>query len=186
MAKNGLFPRVSVFKLGYEREDVEEFFDYARAAYEDPSGSRELDPFDVRRASFDLSHGGYAPAAVDAALDRLEVAFAMRGREQFVKSYGQDAWMRDLADKAQTLYPRLRRPVGERFAHPGALSAGYDAADVDALLDRLITFFDRGEPVTPDEIRNMTFGRRHGKKAYEERVVDAYLARAVDILLGAS
>lgn len=185
MAK-GMFPTVNVLKLGYNREDVEEFFGFAREAYETANADTQLDSFDVRRASFDLSHGGYDPAAVDAALDRLEVAFALRGREAYVKSHGQDAWMRDLADRAQSLYPRLRRPAGERFAHPGAFGHGYAASDVDQVLDRLINFFDKGEPVTADEIRSLTFGRQSGSKAYEERVVDAYLARVVDILLGAS
>lgn len=185
MAK-GLFPKVSIFKLGYEREDVEEFFDYARGAYEDLESDKKLEPFQVRRASFDLSHGGYDPAAVDAALDRLEVAFSLRTRESYVKEHGQDAWMRGLADRAQTLYPRLRRPAGERFAHPGVMSSGYDASEVDALLDRLIAFFDSGQAITADDIRSVTFSRKRGSRAYQERIVDAYLARAVDILLGAS
>ncbi|WP_236683354.1 DivIVA domain-containing protein [Demequina sediminicola] len=186
MAAKGMFSRVSVFKLGYEREGVEEFFSYARHAYENQAGAQQLDPMEVRRANFDLVHRGYSPVEVDAALDRLEVAFAVRGREQFVRTQGQDAWMRDLADRAQALYPRLRRPAGERFAHPGAMSAGYDASEVDATLDRLIAFFDKGEQVTPDELRNVMFKRKKGRKAYSEAVVDAYLARAVDILLGAT
>ncbi|WP_061961854.1 DivIVA domain-containing protein [Demequina flava] len=181
-----MFPRVNVFKLGYDREDVEEFFNFARDAYEDMASDKKLEPFEVRRASFDLSHGGYDPAAVDAALDRLEVAFSLRGRETYVKDRGQDAWMRELADRAQTLYPRLRRPVGERFSHPGAMSHGYAADEVDAILDRLIEFFDKGTPITADEIRALTFKRKRGAHAYQERVVDAYLARAIDILLGAS
>ena len=74
---------------------------------------------DVRRAAFDLKHGGYKTAAVDTALDRLETAFAKRAREQFVRAHGQEAWMKQLAQRAQVLYPRLRRPKGERFRPPG-------------------------------------------------------------------
>ncbi|WP_084129902.1 cell division protein DivIVA [Demequina sp. NBRC 110055] len=180
-----LFPKVGPMRLGYDREDVDEFFDKARAAYEQPGIPEAFAPFDVRRASFDLKHGGYSTVAVDSALDRLESAFATRIRERYAKEHGPDAWMRDLADRAQALYPRLRRPEGERFAHPSGMHKGYDARDVDMILDRLVAFFDAGKPLTPDEVRGATFGSRRGKKAYSERVVDVYLARAVDILLGA-
>ena len=180
-----LFPKVGALRLGYERKDVDEFFGRARSAYEEPGIPEDFAPFEVRRASFDLKHGGYSTAAVDAALDRLETAFATRIRERYAKENGPDAWMRDLADRAQTLYPRLRRPEGERFAHPGTMTKGYDASDVDNLMGRLVAFFDQGTPLTPDDVRSATFGHRRGSKAYAERVVDVYLARAVDILLGA-
>ncbi|WP_234998647.1 DivIVA domain-containing protein [Demequina sp. NBRC 110057] len=180
-----LFPKVGATRLGYDRADVDEFFGRARTAYEEPGIPEDFAPFDVRRASFDLKHGGYSTAAVDAALDRLETAFATRIRERYSKEHGPDAWMRDLADRAQALYPRLRRPSGERFDHPSGLSKGYDAKDVDEILDRLVAFFDQGSPLSADEVRGVTFGHRRGKKAYSERVVDVYLARSVDILLGA-
>lgn len=180
-----LFPKVGAMRLGYDRTDVDDFFGKARTAYEQPGIPEDFAPFEVRRASFDLKHGGYSTAAVDAALDRLETAFATRIRERYSKEHGPDAWMRDLADRAQALYPRLRRPVGDRFAHPSGLHKGYDVSDVDAIMDRLVAFFDQGTPLTADEVRGATFGTRRGKKAYSERVVDVYLARAVDILLGA-
>lgn len=179
-----LFPRVSSFTLGYHPREVDHYFAKAREAYEQPGQAGDLAAFDVRRASFDLKRGGYDTAAVDAALDRLEVAFSARVRERFVRERGQDAWMQDLAQRAQTLYPRLRRPHGERFASPRGLGGGYDRSEVDAVLDRLTAFFDQGQPITADEIRALTFTRRRPRKAYEERVVDVYLARAIDILLG--
>lgn len=179
-----LFPRVSSFTLGYHQREVDQYFARARGAYEQPSDAGDLAAFDVRRASFDLKRGGYSTAAVDAALDRLEVAFSARVRERYIRERGQEAWMGELAERAQTLYPRLRRPEGERFAAPSGLGGGYDRDQVDALLDRLTAFFDQGRPVTAEEIRSVTFGRRRSWNAYDERVVDAYLARAVDILLG--
>ncbi|WP_062465570.1 DivIVA domain-containing protein [Demequina maris] len=180
-----LFPKVGSLKLGYHPTQVEEFFDKARSAYERPTEpDTELAPLDVRRTAFDLKHGGYDTAAVDSALDRLEAAFVGRQRESYVRTNGQDAWMQELAQRAQTLYPRLRRPAGERFAHPGAVSSGYRASDVDDLLTRVTAFFDRGAPLTADEVRGATFRTAHGSRAYDEATVDAFLARMVDILLG--
>lgn len=181
-----LFPRVRTFALGYRPAEVDEYFEHARAAYEQPGRAEELAAIDVRRASFDLKRGGYSTAAVDSALDRLEVAFAVRVRERFVKEHGQDAWMAELARRAQVLYPRLRRPAGQRFAAPGSLRSGYDRKQVDAALDRLTGFFDQGQSLTAEDVRALTFKRRRAGGAYEERVVDAYLARTVDILLGAA
>ena len=179
-----LFPKVNSFTLGYKPREVDQFFARAREAYEKPGFATDLAAFDVRRASFDLKRGGYATAPVDAALDRLEVAFSARVRERFVRDKGQDAWMQDLAGRAQTLYPRLRRPAKERFAAPKGFQGGYDREQVDDVLDRLTAFFDQGEPITAEEVREVTFKRKRSSAAYDERVVDAYLARAVDILLG--
>lgn len=182
-----LFPKVNSFKLGYSPREVDQFFARAREAYEKPGFANDLAAFDVRRASFDVRRGGYVIAAVDAALDRLEVAFSARVRDRFVREKGHDAWMQDLAARAQTLYPRLRRPAGKRFAAPkGRFQGGYDRKEVDAVLDRLTAFFDQGQPITAEEVRSMTFTRRRQGAAYDERVVDVYLARAVDILLGAA
>ncbi|MES1171113.1 MAG: DivIVA domain-containing protein [Actinomycetota bacterium] len=180
-----LFPRTSTMRSGYSREQVEEFFSRARQAYERAAGPEAaLTPLDVRRASFDLKRGGYQTAAVDAALDRLEVAFSKRTRDTVVREQGHDAWMQQLAERAQVLYPRLRRPKGERFAHPGVLSRGYDAREVDKVLARVTAFFDRGEPLTAQQVRMVAFAQATGKRAYDEATVDAFLARTVDILLG--
>lgn len=182
-----LFPRAGFLRSGYDRNQVDEFFARARAAYERPHMDEQaMSALDIRRAAFDLKRGGYKTAPVDDALDRLEAAFAQRVREQYVRAHGHDAWMRVLAERAQVLYPRLRRPHGERFRHPDRGKKGYSAAEVDALLDRLIAFFDTGAPVTADDLRTATFASKGGKKAYDERTVDVYLARAIDILLGAS
>ncbi|WP_084075711.1 DivIVA domain-containing protein [Demequina sp. NBRC 110052] len=178
-----LFPRAGRVKSGYRRDQVDGFFSSARESYEHPSGAT-MTALDVRRAAFDLKRGGYTTSAVDAALDRLEQAFATRARDQYVRAHGQEAWLQDLAARAQVLYPRLRRPRGERFARPSGVSAGYDAKAVDDVLDRITGFFDRGEPLTAADIRGVAFARRPKWSAYDERVVDAFLARTVDILLG--
>ena len=54
---------------------------------------------------------------------------------------------------------------------------------MDDLLDRLAAYFDEAGELTADEIRTATFRPKRGKKAYAEGPVDAYLGRAVEILL---
>jgi len=181
-----MFPHEKFLTKGYNRAQVDDFFANARLAYERPALDADaMSSFDVRRAAFDLAYRGYKTAAVDAALDRLEAAFAVRARDEFVRTHGQQEWMARLAHSAQVLYPRLRRPLGQRFSQPAKASRGYDAREVDSLLNRLIAFFDSGQTLTPDDVRSAVFRRRGRRGAYDERVVDAYLARVVDILQGA-
>jgi len=180
-----MFPRVGFLHQGYDREQVNEFFTNIRAAYEreiiDPNG---LTPMDIRHAAFDMRGRGYKTTAVDPALDRLEDAFTARIRDQFVQANGLGAWHAQLAERAQVLYERLRRPKGERFSRPKGLKRGYRASTVDALLDRITAFFDKGQELTAQDLRKEIFPRRAKWRSYDESKVDAYLARAIDILQG--
>jgi DivIVA domain-containing protein len=182
-----LFPRAGLLRSGYSVKQVDEFFDRVRQVYEQPLvDPADLSPLTIRQATFDLRYRGYRTDAVDTALDRLEDAFATRLRDQFVQAHGQAAWQQDLAARAQALYDNLRREPGTRFSRPGGMGKGYDAKQVDLLLDRLTSFFDTGAPIVPDEIRTAAFARRMKRRAYDEDEVDAYLAQAVDILQGVS
>ncbi len=179
------FPRVGFFKHGYDPAGVDEFFEDARRAYEGGVPAEQFSSEQVRRATFALKRRGYEIAAVDAAMNRLEAAFVQRDRSDHVAVNGEAAWFEKVADRATTLYPRLRRPRGERFSHPSS-GRGYDAAAVDDLLDALAAYFDDRGDITADEIRQATFAPARGKKAYAEGPVDAYLGRAVEILLAVS
>ena len=64
-----------------------------------------------------------------------------------------------------------------------AIDQAMDAVQVDELLDRLAQYFDSDEGITSAEIRNATFKTAKNEKAYKEGVVDAYLSRAVEVLL---
>lgn len=174
-----LFPTVG-WGSGYDRREVEEFFTRARSAYE--GGTEEMDAEDVRTVAFELSRGGYDPTAVDAALDRLEGAFVQRRRADFIAAHGQDAWMEHVAQRATTLYPRLVRPAGERFAPPKR-GRGYHTEDVDKMLDSLVDYFDAGGALTAAQLRHATFSTARKSRAYAEGPVDAFLDRAVDVLL---
>jgi len=180
---DGMFRTVSGLRRGYDPDEVDEFFSHARSVYEQgPAGT--ISGADVRQVAFDMVRGGYVTAAVDAALDRLEAAFVARHRAQFVTERGQDAWMAHLGAQARTLYGRLGRPDGDRFAPPVGRKAGYEPADVDELCHRLVAYFDTGAPLSAAEVRATTFRRRNGRNGYAEGPVDAFVARAVEVLLG--
>ncbi|MBK5248648.1 MAG: DivIVA domain-containing protein [Actinomycetales bacterium] len=177
----GVFPTVGRWASGYDRDEVDKFFDRARTAYE--GGSEEsMTAEDVRSAAFDLVRHGYAPAAVDSALDRLEGAFVQRERSEYIAANGQEAWMEQVAERATTLYPRLVRPAGERFAPPEH-GRGYDRDAVDDVLDRLVDYFDSGATLSAGELRQATFPVAPRARSYGEGPVDAFLDRAVDVLL---
>lgn len=190
-----LFPRVAATHRGYDTEQVDAFFERARHAYEgvttaqaagDGQASGDADtPFDaraVRAAAFDLVRRGYRASSVDAALDRLEAAFVAADRSAHIAENGQASWMTGVVDRATTLYERLTRPAGTRFAPPEH-GRGYDAAQVDALLDRLVAYFDEGAALTATEVRTAVFGSAPAGRSYAEGPVDAYLDRVVDVLL---
>jgi len=177
MAKT--FPKVRFTQTGYHVEQVDQFFGAARAAYET---GETMTAGEVRAAAFDLVRGGYDPAAVDAALDRVETAFAVRERLEFIEHHGQDAWMKEDASRATVLYPRLTRPDGLRF-RPPARGKGYDRRAVDAVMVRLIDYFDSGRPVSSHDLRTVTFPLAAAAQAYDEGPVDAFIDRAIDILL---
>ncbi|OZB50129.1 MAG: cell division protein DivIVA [Cellulomonas sp. 14-74-6] len=180
---DGMFRTVSSVRRGYDPDEVDEFFSHARSMYEQgPAGG--LSGKDVRRVSFSMIRGGYVTAAVDAALDRLEAAFVARSRADFVAQRGQEAWLAHLGEQARTLYGRLGRPDGDRFAPPEGRQPGYEPADVDQLCHRLVAYFDTGAPLTAAEVRNATFRSRSGKNGYDEASVDAFFGRAVEVLLG--
>ncbi len=180
---DGMFRTVSSLRHGYDPDEVDEFFAHARQMYEaGPAGG--LSGKDVRRVSFDMVRGGYVTAAVDAALDRLEAAFVARARSEVIAQRGQQVWLGQLGDQARTLYGRLGRQDGDRFAPPSGRNPGYEPADVDALCHRLVAYFDTGAPLTAAEVRTATFRRRNGRDGYDEASVDAFCGRAVEVLLG--
>ncbi|TRW45148.1 DivIVA domain-containing protein [Georgenia yuyongxinii] len=187
-----MFPPAGKARTGYDRQQVEEFFARARAAYENgpaptgapgtAGGQGTFDEKDVRGAAFDLVRDGYTTAAVDAALDRLEAAFVQRRRTTYVAAQGEAAWMDHIAELATTLYPRLLRPAGQRFRAPER-GRGYDRAAVDTLLERLVAYFDDGGELTAAEVRSTTFPAARASQAYHEGTVDAFLDRTVEVLV---
>lgn len=176
------FERVGQLTTGYDPDQVDELLARARAAYETSDTLDTLSVQEIRAAAFDLVRNGYNTNQVDAALDRLESAFIQHQRAAQIDATGQDDWMDGVAQRATTLYGRLVRPAGQRFAPPSH-GRGYDSAAVDALLDRLVSYFKSGTPLQAQEIRLATFPSARGSRAYGEGAVDSYLDRAVEVLL---
>ena len=179
------FPRVSFWRHGYATERVDAFFADARQAYEGGLPAEQFSAQQVRQATFPLKRRGYTFDAVDSAMSRLEAAFVQRDRADHIAVNGEAAWFEKVAARATTLYDRLMRPRGERFSHPES-GRGYDAALVDDLLDRLAAYFDEGTEMSVDDGRLAGLQPARGKKGYTEGTVDAYLGRAVEILLAVS
>ena len=187
------FPSAGLFSLGYHRSEVTEFFLAATRAYEAAgrrrAGAPSGDQFDdetIRAASFSLVRGGYEPAAVDRALDRLEHAFVKRRRAGTIARTGTEAWRAHVEDLTDTLTNRLLRPAGQRFERPAGRARGYDAAQVDRLLDQVHAHIEDGAPMDVTTVRDVRFAPARRGRAYAEAVVDVYLDRVVQVLLARS
>ncbi len=174
------FERVGALSWGYVPADVDDFLARAKAAYSTNEPS-DFDETTVRGEGFARVHRGYRPDVVDAAMDRLEAAFIQRRRSQTIAEQGESGWLNAVYEDATSLYPRLLRPVGERFSD--AASWGYLKDDVDALMEKLTAYFDGKASLSSTELRHAVFGQAKGAKAYDEAVVDVYLERAITVLI---
>lgn len=177
------FPRARRSKRGYTIAEVEDFLQEARTAYSAPvTANTGLDAKAIREIAFSFEKGGYSTAHVDAALERLEDAFATRERERaFAQPGGDAAWYGQARSTAQVILDRLDRDYGHRFTRVGVLSTGYNVRDVDALADRLADYFQKGAPLSVDEVRGAVF--RSSKGGYNETQVDVLLDTVVTVML---
>lgn len=178
------FDRVQRNEYGYNAKQVDQFLQRARVSFENPRAAAEvINSADVRAVSFDPVKGGYAAAGVDAALDRLEDAFARRERDDLIAARGEDAWLREIGKLSGLLRGRLHRPDGERFRRPpGARTRSYNTVDVDNLCHDLIGYLEEDRPLSVDNVRRAVFRPAKGKDGYEETQVDAFLDRVVELM----
>lgn len=185
MRQNGrvssTFPRAPRSVRGYDVDQVEAFLATARDAYSDTGGTHPLDSGAIRNTAFAMVRGGYDPKAVDAALERLEDAFAQREREQLTAAVGDTEWNTEARAMAQSLVDRLSRPSGARFRRSGLLTTGYRVRDVDEFAERVTGFLLRGAPLTAAEVREVVF--RPAKRGYDEAQVDLVLDTLVRTML---
>ena len=175
------FPRAGRSAPGYDVAQVDEFLARVRRAYDGEGGAAAIDAASIRHRSFRMRRGGYSPSHVDAALERLEDAFAARERERGVARMGQEAWLRQARDRAAEITGRLSRPDGEKFRRVGRMSGGYDPAEVDRFLIRVQRFFADNRPMSVDEVRQVVFRTRRG--GYSEAQVDLLLDAVIDVML---
>lgn len=181
---SALFPRTRSSVLGYDVEEVDEFLARARVAYDErDSGTGEytLTSDMVRHTAFGMQKGGYDARAVDAALERLEDAFALRERDRAYRERGDEAWFAQARKRAGEILARLERPDGQKFARSGFLAQGYHPKDVDAFVDHLVEYFRSGAEVTVADVRTAVFRPRRG--GYSEAQVDAVFDAVVDVML---
>ena len=123
------FPNAERKTLGYDVDEVERFLEDARRAYTANDTSPAIEAAKIRATAFSMKKGGYSTAHVDAALERLEDAFAAREREREIAEVGQKAWYAEARTKASDVVARLERPDGQRFHRviqgPGFRSDAY-------------------------------------------------------------
>ena len=174
------FPRAR--KLGYDVDQVEDFLEDARRAYHAQVGEATLvTAASIRQQAFAMKKRGYSPSHVDAALERLEDAFAVKERDRVFREMGDQAWYAQARGMAQVLLDRVVRPRGRRFKRVGWFTLGYSVRDVDMLADRVAAYFQAGRPISVDDIRTSAFkGQRGG---YQETQVDTVLDAVVHVML---
>jgi DivIVA domain-containing protein len=177
------FPRAKRSRRGYSVAEVEDFLAEARTAYSADAGVQSpVNAASIRTTAFTLQRGGYSTNHVDAALERLEDAFAKREKERaFTQPGGDAAWYTSARSTAQVLLDRLDRPYRQRFRRVGPLSVGYHTKDVDAFGDRLADYFQRGKALSVDDVRSVVF--RSAKGGYDETQVDLLLDTVISVML---
>ena len=176
------FPRTRKSKPGYAVDEVEDFLEEARRAYSaDRSAPTVVSAESIRRTAFDMEKGGYSITHVDAALERLEDAFAAREKDRAVAEVGDQAWFGRARVTAQEALDRLDRPWGHKFKRMSGLTLGYHPKDVDEFGERLTAYFQDGKPMSVDEVRTVAFRTRRG--GYNEVQVDLFLDAIIGVML---
>lgn len=182
-------PRSAEGGQGYDPAQVDAFLGAVQEALETvrsdrPRGPDVLLSTQVRSAVFTGVRGGYRTDAVDELLDAAEDALAAAEREQVLRGRGPLAWQEHLDALTRLLRGRIDRPRTQRFRHPPrSRVAGYSAAHVDVLCERLGARLAGAGPLEPAALRGAVFPPAHGERAYEEQQVDAFVDRAVQLLL---
>ena len=176
------FPKTK--KRGYHVEEVEDFLEEARRAYTaDIAAPVVINSGVIRRTAFTLKRGGYSPSHVDAALERLEDAFALRERERQLLQGGDVQWRAQNRSLAQEILDRVARPAKHRFDRAGLFVSGYRRNEVDDFTGRVRELIQHGTPLSVEEVRAVTFGTASG--GYHEEQVDQLLDAVVELLLAA-
>jgi len=175
------FPTTTGRAKGYDKAAVDAFLEAARTSFESDPAEAELTSADIRGVAFPLVRQGYAIAPVDAALSRIEDAFAAKERNRAVSSRGARAWVGRTRETGQVILDRLTRPPRHRFERVGILRYGYRVDEVDLIADKLARYLESGEPVTVEQVRAIAFRMQRG--GYREVQVDAVLDGVVEVML---
>jgi len=176
------FPRARKGRHGYDIDEVEEFLEDARRAYTADNPAASVVTADsIRTTAFSMRKSGYSTTHVDAALERLEDAFAARERDREIAQVGDEAWYAKARETAQAILDRVVRPKGKRFQRVSVLTVGYSIRDVDAFADRIAGYFQSGAPLTAEDVRTVAFRAQRG--GYREAQVDLLLDTVTRVML---
>lgn len=168
------FPRVGRLHRGYHRRQVDTFIHRVEVSLQGvlpPVSAAE-----IRRVGFELVHGGYDVAAVDAALDQLE--------DRSMSSAAAHAGRRGLSDpesEAAALREEISAPYMRRFPRAAALRRGYDIDAVDDFLDGVADTLAGHLELDVEQVRSAAFPPHRG--GYDEDAVDELLDRLVELML---
>jgi DivIVA domain-containing protein len=173
------FPETRGREKGYEKQAVDAFLTRARVAFE--ADAEPLTAAEVRAVAFPLVRHGYAIASVDAALGRIEDAFAAREREAALSQRGARAWVGQTRETAQIVLDRLARPRRHRFDRVSALRYGYRVDEVDLVADKIAKYLETGDSITVEQVRGVAF--RMDRRGYRESQVDAVLDAVIEVML---
>lgn len=162
------FATVRKGKLGYSKTEVDLLIARARDQYASPT-AHVLDWRELSNHVFSMEKNGYQPAAVDAAIEKLQDTFAQKElAERFVA----------IDPIAQALAARVSRPKGKRFKRANVLGLGYSRSQVDAVLSLVGEYLQGAEELQIGEVRELKFKLKRG--GYIESQVDAYIDRLVE------
>jgi DivIVA domain-containing protein len=178
------FPLAPRGTLGYDAEEVDRAFRVARQRYDNfdnGTQGKRLSTSSIRHTAFTMRKGGYSAPHVDAALERLEDAVAIRERDEHIERVGREVFLRETKTTARAVLARLRREDGERFDRVSVLQRGYDVMEVDEFSGRLADFLRGGTAMSLREVRGVAFTpKRHG---YKETQVDLLIDAVIDVML---
>lgn len=181
-------------KWGYDAEQVDAFLERAHMLYEGEGA--QLTQHDIQNVSFELVKGGYVIAQVDAALARLERAVVDKQTTWEISQHGRVAWKAQTEDLFKKLDAHAEREHGQRFKPGEGKNPSYDRKQVDSVIDKCLTKA-AGElgveevseadakaiaDANSQTLSNVIFTQRKGKRGYDERQVDYYLAACAQLL----
>ena len=182
-AVTSTFPLARHRSAGYDTAEVDAFLERARASYSLPPGHDDsVSSVEIRRTAFRVVRkNGYSARHVDAALERLDEAFAAREREHAIAQQGAEAYYAGIRATAQEIIDRLARGEGKRFRRVSPFARGYHPKDVDAFAGRISAYFEPSRALPVETVRTIAFRSRY--RGYHEAQVDLLRDTVVDLML---
>lgn len=172
------FPKAKGKILGYNPSQVEDVITNAREQFANPT-RHLLEHGKLRHSTFELVPGGYLISAVDAALERLDDAFAVQEVKLKLVESGRHDLESELSQLEELIKGRLARPKKRKFSRVSFWQRGYPTAQVDRLCNEILVSLQDGGFLDVEKLRAAEF--RASWAGYAENQVDAFIDRAVEL-----